>query len=239
MCNVKVESVKGITSIKLNEKNLYINVDENEKITSIINETETESIIWESSNENIVKIIQNSGNEIIVKGINKGEATITAKNYLGTISDSCIISVDKFKNLEELNMFSYAQNSGISSTEFGFTTNWNPSNCDRKTFDYTSGFGIGKWTGSGSYEGKLSLDFSKYASKIVYANQANIQFKMSAQSGSNIKGTVRVGYREGTNSTLATEQATNIETGVYVTKNITIDLKRIGIKNMQFIISRI
>lgn len=127
----------------------------------------------------------------------------------------------------------------MDSSEFGFTTNWNPNNCDRKTFDYSNGFRIGKWTGSGSYEGTLTLDFSKYVSKIVYANEANIQFRISAQSGSNMKGTVRVAYREGTNDTSATEQITNIATGTYVTKNITINLKKIGIKNMQFIISRI
>lgn len=103
-CHEDDITVVALDDISLSQTELLLGIDElSTIITTVSPETATENLIWSSDNEQIV-VIQNSDNGLVaaVKGINSGDAILTASNQDGSISKS--IQVKVIRRLESIRL---------------------------------------------------------------------------------------------------------------------------------------
>ena len=97
--NEKISEYVQISNIKLDKSTIELEIDEENIITATIFPTNaTESLIWNSQDENVATILSN-GEKATIIGKQKGETTITVTN--GIINESCRVKV-KGANLEIL-----------------------------------------------------------------------------------------------------------------------------------------
>jgi len=95
----KVDAYKTISnvlapkSIKIQQDNININVNETSSLNAVITPDNAidKNIIWSSSNSGIATVNQNG----IVKGISKGNATITVKTKLGYLISTASVNIIK------------------------------------------------------------------------------------------------------------------------------------------------
>ncbi|WP_170065576.1 S8 family serine peptidase [Clostridium vincentii] len=125
----KVDAYKSISnvlapqSIKIQQDNVNININETSLLTAIITPDDVidKNIIWSSSNAGIAMVDQTG----IVKGISMGDATITAKTKLGNlisiasvhIINSNVLSVKYQSHVEKIGWQNYVNDGKLAGTE--------------------------------------------------------------------------------------------------------------------------
>jgi len=95
--NLNLVSVGYFGTVILDKEELTLAIGETSGLNFTVKDAVIRDIVWESSDETIVKV-DNNGN---VSAIAKGEATITAKVTTSngvTISSECVVTVSEFNN---------------------------------------------------------------------------------------------------------------------------------------------
>ena len=105
-CFVTIEEMKAVLvdEIRLNESEINVNVDETFQLSAEIlpsNATD-KSIIWESSNPEIVTIDENG----MVTALSYGIATIVAKSADGNCEATCLVTVNSQTGINDVTVIS-------------------------------------------------------------------------------------------------------------------------------------
>ncbi|MGL4484533.1 MAG: Ig-like domain-containing protein, partial [Anaerovoracaceae bacterium] len=110
---VKVTTLKAVTSLELSEKDIKLKIGEQKDlgVTILPEDASNKSVIWSSSNENIISV-DSTGTITALSG---GSAIITVRSTYGNIVDTALVSVDK--NIPVENIYFDSPTMAITETQ--------------------------------------------------------------------------------------------------------------------------